>query len=342
MHGQLSGEPATLALRVEQDDSSWYAAFSASENGNLVYHVAPRLPGAELVWFDRSGRTLGTVLKREPYGWLRLSPDAQRLAAEVGSPADIWVYQLSRGTGSRFTFNPQLDTSPVWSPDGRYIVFSSDRGSHIGDLYIKPSSGTSDEQLLLTSSDSIKVPQDWSRDGKYLLYQAQNTGSRPVLWVLPMLGNRKPFALLEVPSAQNNASFSPDGKWVAYDSDESGRPEVYVAPFVPPEKGDRKTAAGPGKWQVSLSGGELPVWCRDGREIVFLQPPWRFMSAEVGTRGSEFSVRSVHGLFEAEGRPSGYDLTPDAKRFLLALPDKEAASQPLTLVLNWTSGLKNK
>ncbi len=157
-----------------------------------------------------------------------------------------------------------------------------------------------------------------------------------------MLGNRKPFALLEVPSAQNNASFSPDGKWVAYDSDESGRPEVYVAPFVPPEKGDRKTAAGPGKWQVSLAGGELPVWCRDGREIVFLQPPWRFMSAEVGTRGSEFSVRSVHGLFEAEGRPSGYDLTPDAKRFLLALPDKEAASQPLTLVLNWTSGLKNK
>jgi dipeptidyl aminopeptidase/acylaminoacyl peptidase len=147
-----------------------------------------------LVWFDRLGRTLGTVLKRERYGWLRLSPDAQRLAAEVGSPADIWVYELSRGTGSRFTFNTQLDTSPVWSPDGRYIVFSSDRGSHIGDLYIKPSSGTSDEQLLLTSSDSIKVPQDWSRDGKYLLYQAQNTGNRPVLWFYRCwgIGSRSP------------------------------------------------------------------------------------------------------------------------------------------------------
>ncbi len=337
--GALSGDPARVVSELESDGGTWYAVFSASDTGMLAYRPRPPTAGAELMWVDRSGRRSATGLERERYGSLRLSPDAQRLAAEIENPRhDIWVYDLRHGTGSRFTFNPGLDLGPVWSPDGKYIVYSSDRGGRLGDLYIKPSAGTSEEHLLLGSPDSIKTPQDWSRDGKYLLYSSSKLGGSPDLWALPMFGAREPFPFVH---AEQEASFSPDGKWVAYSSDESGRMEVYVSPFSPPTAAERKNSSGPGKWQISSSGGSTPAWRNDGREIVFLEH-WRLMVAEVDTRGAEFKVESVRSLFQLDGRPTGYDLTPDAKRFLVALPDKEAAAQPITLALNWTLALKRK
>ncbi|HEV8385608.1 MAG TPA: hypothetical protein VGQ11_12115, partial [Candidatus Acidoferrales bacterium] len=262
-----------------------------------------------------------------------------KVAVSLFDPAarniDIWIYEVSRGLRTRFTFDPTFDRLPVWSPDGSRIVFSSSRRGQY-DLYVKPASGAGAEELLLAASGSNLYPTDWSPDGKFLLYWNPGTTTGNDLWVLPMTGERKPVPFLQTPFNESDGHFSPDGKWIAYVSNESGTEQVYVAPFPGPG----------GKWQISSAGGIRPLWRRDGKEIVFLAPDDTLTATEVSGTGASFQVGAVRPLFLTKPQrfvsffPALYSASSDTQRFLINSATSQAASAPMTLVVNWTADLK--
>lgn len=344
-HLELSGDPIPIAEHVGAVNAG--AWFSASSNGVLAYRTGGAavlngglLPNAQLTWYDRKGNMLSRVGEWAPYGDLALSPDGTRLASyHARGQQDIWLLEFARGVSTRFTFNPAVDSYPVWSPDGTKIAFSSTR-SGPGDLYVKEANGASDEQVLLKSPD-LKVPTSWSRDGRFLLYMSVGAKGKWELWALPMQGNeRKPVPLLQTQFNELLGAFSPDGKWIAYLSDESGRQEVYVRPF---------NASGPsgapmlgdGKWQVSTGGanGDTPTWREDGKELLFYSG-FNVVALDVSTSPT-FRPGNPQALFRFPNADGGA-ITPDGKRILLSvLTAPEAGKpQPITVVLNWPALLK--
>jgi Tol biopolymer transport system component len=234
---------------------------------------------------------------------------------------------------TRFTFDPAEENSLLWSPDGGTVVFTSQRKG-FPDVYRKSSGGGNIEDVLLAERGA-EYPLSWSHDGRFLLYGSNGRGSSPRnfdLWVLPLFGDRKPFPFMLTSFSEFVAAFSPDSRWVAYASDESGRNEVYVAPFPGPG----------GKWQVSTAGGNWPRWRRDGREIFYMAPDNRLMVATVDGQGSGFQISAVRALFETRARINQramYDVTPDGQRFLINTVVEQAV-QPITLVVNWPALLK--
>jgi Tol biopolymer transport system component len=272
-----------------------------------------------------------------------LAPDGQRVAVGRGVQGnpDVWLIEVARGVPSRFTFDVAVENAPVWSPDGSQVVFRSSRkGVH--DLFEKPVNGTADEQPLLVTAQS-KSPLDWSRDGRFLLYSTQDSKTGSDLWALPLTGERKPFAVLQSSFDEIEGQFSPDGRWLAYASNESGRYEIYIRTF--PEAG--------GKWQVSVAGGVQPRWRRDGRELFYVAPDTRLMAVpirlaperhalEAGTPVALFPTRIGTG---ANFAPAGflaraqYAVAADG-RFLMNVTTDDAVTSPITVVLNWTAGLK--
>ncbi len=262
---------------------------------------------------------------------MNLAPDGRRLAIarqDSQDPSDIWVLDLDRKTETRFTFQPQFDSWPVWSPDGGRILFGSSRTSTV-DLYLKPSSGASEEELLLKSGD-VKYPSDWSQDGRHILYNAQSARTASDLWVLPLEGERKPFVFLQTEFNEVGGQFSPDGKWIAYSSTESSRYQVYVQGF--PKSG--------GKWQLSTTGGIRPRWRRDGRELFYLGLDRKLMAVEVKPTGATFQAGQPHELFQtsavnAPPHTNVYSVTADGQRFLINSTPEAAAVAPITVVLNW-------
>jgi Tol biopolymer transport system component len=219
----------------------------------------------------------------------------------------------------------------VWSPDGSRIAFWSNRRGH-SDLYEKPANGTGSEELLLESNVD-KYPTSWSPDGQFLLYHAVDPKSQRDLWILPLSGDRKPFPFLQTEFNEREGKFSPDGRWIAYDSDESRREEIYIAPFH---------GTG-GKRQISTSGGVVPKWRGDGKEIFYLSPDNKMMAAQMSGAGETLEVGAVRVLFDAHAvvpPGSAYDVTADGQRFLVNTPVEQKASTPITLVLNWTADLK--
>lgn len=312
-------------------------AFSVSDRV-LAYRADAGAGGfpTQLTWFDRNGRVVGTVGERADYADVELSPDGARAAVSVldpGTGRDIWIFDLARGIPTRFTADPADDFASAWSPDSGQIVFSSRRKGHF-DLYQKAISGSGAEQDVF-SDDHDKYPQAWSPDGRSLLYVTGNlsvVGTRAALWVLPLSGDRKPFPVLNTPFSQIPGRLSPDGRWLAYGSNESGRQEVYVTSFP----------SATGKWRISASGGGWPRWRRDGREIFFLSGNTKLMAAEVDGRLAQFSVGVVQMLFEApwrQGVRSSYDVAPNGRILGATLVDQPAAS-PITLVVNWLSTMK--
>src|SRR3990172_8928900 len=262
---ELSGEPFPLAERVGSFTAIGKAHFSVAENGVLAYH-AHVTEDALPVWLDREGNRLGALGSPGDYGTLTLSPDDQRLAFSRIDPQtgaqDVWLVDLSQGTTSRFTSNPAADFFPVWSPDGNRIVFSSTRVAGGNDLFRKMSSGAGEEELLLRSG-ATNVATDWSADGRFILYQALDPRTNYDLWALPVEADRKPIVLLQTAFSEGEGRLSPDGRWLAYTSDESGRPEVYVRAFLRPG----------GSQLISTSGGRQPMWRRkDGKELFYILP----------------------------------------------------------------------
>ncbi len=335
-HLVLTGDVFPIAESIQtQGALNPYGLFSVSENGVLVYQAGRGTVGSQLVWFDRTGKQIGVLGDSTAFADPELSPDGKRLSdnkpAEAGNTIDIWLYDLTRGLPTRFTFGENATLS-IWSPDGSRVVFASNQKGHF-DLYQKASSGAGAEEVLL--QDSLdKFPESWSPDGRFILYRSAGASTSFNLFVLPLSGDRKPFPFLNIDTKFTMlfGQFSPDGQWVVYTSTESGRTEIYVAPFPGPG----------GKWQISTAGGSSPRWRRDGAEIFYLAPDNKLMAATVNGKGSSFEVGAVRPLFQTDsiGSISTYAVSADGQRFLINTTSEQAASAPITVVLNWTAGLK--
>jgi len=327
---EFTGDPVAVGEGVEYDASYFRALFSASENGVLAYRAGGADAGARLAWFDRSGKEIGKVGEAGDYTNLALSPDGKRLALNLTDPdsgtADIWIQDLARGVRTRLTFGATSEILPVWSPDGERIAYAvTDK---FDDLFVKPSGGGQEEVLLRSEQD--KQPTDWSRDGRLLVYSAADPKrkTRWDIWVLPLSGKGEPRPFVETEFSEEGGQLSPDGRWMLYLSDESGRKEAYVVPF--PEPG--------GKWQISTGGSIVGSWRRGGTEIIYLATDLTVMSVEVRAEGSKFETGSPKALFTAEGSVGG-TISADAQKFLIVTRPFTGQNFPITLVANWTARL---
>jgi len=268
----------------------------------------------------------------------------------VGDPySDSWVEELARGVRMRLTNDPGTDHNfLVWSPDGNRILFGVNRGKARLGIYEKLSNGAGGEELLLPAeiSDPQIWPTSWSRDGKFLLYSRGDlfwfTKTNTEIWVLPLAKESKPRPFVQTAVGADDGQFSPDGRWVAYTSRESGREEVYAVPFEAAKvssTGPKSLTSPGGKWQISSSGGRRPRWRGDGKEIFYLGLDNQVMAAEVESRGNSIEARQAERLFGAAVAPAGepYDVTSDGKRFVINTISNKNTS--LTLVVNWTARL---
>jgi serine/threonine protein kinase/Tol biopolymer transport system component len=320
-----------IAEQVQSGRVPGTGIFSVSDDGVLAYQSGPGQSGSQLTWFGRTNKPIGNLGDPAPYNSFCLSPDAKSVTVSVSNQAgisNVWLYEVARGVKTPFTFGPAQTRAQVWSPDGDTIVFASNRTGHF-DLYRKASSGAGSEQLLIESNLS-KIPTGFSPDGRFLLYNVTDPKTKVDVWVLPLDGSREPFPFLQGDFNENNAQFSPDGRWIAYQSNESNRYEIYVTPFP----------GASGKRQISTSGGRLPEWRRN--EIFYLSLDNKLMVSEVTAQGDTLEVGAAHPLFEI--RPGGpgniYDVTADGQRFLINTAVEQQITLPITLVLNWTTDLK--
>ncbi len=334
---KLTGEAFPVAEDVASPESYRLGRFSVSQDRTLVY-LTGQSDLARVFWLTPNGQETLAVGEVAVLDGIRLAPGGQTLAEIVQEPqtknVDVWLVDLARGVKTRFTFDPAADVAPVWSPDGGRIAWASNAKGHF-DIYVKSSSGAGDAEVLF-ESDADKYPTDWSRDGRFLTFsQLDPKGITGVdIWVLPLFGDRKPYALLATPFNESNGVFSPDGRWLAYNSNESGKTEVYVTSF--PRSG--------GKWQVSQGGGVTPSWRPDGQGLLYATPDGKLMEASVVSNGAAVEVGTPHEFSRAQLAPSNpaawsYAVAPKSDRVLVVQSEKGAAV-PLTLVTNWTAALK--
>jgi Tol biopolymer transport system component len=327
-----TGDPMPVAEQVSRSISQ--AGFSISNDGVLVFRSA----GAgqtELVWVDRTGRRIAVVAPPGSYGNVALSPDENHVAFNRNSGAgnpDVWLMDLRRHVTERFTFQPSVDNVPVWSADGRTIAFASERGGGL-DIYQRSTNGSGPDELLLKLDASpIMFPSDWSSDGRYLTYYRTDAKTLDDIWALPLFGERRPFPVLNGEFNESQSQFSPEVKWIAYVSDESGTPQVYVQSFP--------TLTG--KLQISTEGGTQPRWRRDGRGLFYLAPNRKLMEVTIKT-GPPFEAGTPQPLFgtnlDGVALRQTYAVSSDGNRFLLNVA-VEGGAPPLRIVLNWPALLK--
>ena len=327
---ELTGEPVPVLTEVQFFPRISEAVFAASTAGLLVAQRNADSGASQLLWFDRKGQQIGVALNPGIYGNIMLAPNGRAVASDTTDLAsqntDIWTYDLETRSAKRLTFDPAIDSLPVWSPDGSRTVFASNRELKF-DLYLKDTNGAQEEKVIPQDGPD-RFPTDWSRDGKYVLY-----GRGPDLWFLTFPELRA-TQFLKAASTLKTGRFSPDGKWVAYSSNESGRWEIYVTSF--PEAH--------GKWQVSNTGGDQPRWRGDGKELFYLSTDSKIMAVPVKT-GSNFDAGTPTALFQANPREMvatselfSYDVSNDGQKFLVNASLKTAMT-PMSVVLNWSAKL---
>jgi eukaryotic-like serine/threonine-protein kinase len=328
---ELAGEPVAIMTDVQYLPRIARAVFAVSDT-MLFAQRSGEVSRSRLAWFDRKGNEVGAVGNPDVYSNLILAPDGKSVAVDktdiASQNTDVWTYELQHDRAKRLTFDPAMDAMPIWSPDGALMLFASTR-QHAFDLYLKDADGAREEKLIL-HNEIDKLPNDWSRDGKYVLY---TQGAD--FWYLSY-PDLKAILFLKAPSTVKNGQFAPDGKWVAYASNESGKWEIYVTSF--PEAR--------GKWEVSSGGGEQPRWRSDGKELFYLSPTGKMMAVPVKT-GTGFDAGTPEALFQANPREIlatselvTYDVDRSGQRFLINTQVKRADTQPISVVLNWDAGLK--
>ena len=331
---KLKGEPAPVAENVG-DNGVAAGYFTASENGILAYRENDE-KNSRLTFLDRSGRAVNTIGEVGEFNTMALSPDGTAVAAErvdsLTRNSDLWVFRAGGGS-MRLTFDASRQTSPVWSADGRRVVFNSDRGGRHG-VYEKATSGAGGEQLLFQSKETM-TPSTWTRDSKYLL--GYNTLGEGHLWMLE-LGSQSPVPLFTSQFNELGARLSYDNRWIAYRSNESGRFEIYVRQF------DEGAAGGPAangsEWTVSRGGGDGVRWRRDGNEVYYMAPDGTLMAAEVVKSGDGLEIKTPKALFRAPMYSRFWDATADGQQFLFPVPVGGTVPKPFRIVLNWTGLLK--
>lgn len=325
-----ASEPLVIAGPVEGLPRN-SAAFSVSQTGVLVYQSSVNANRSSLVWFDRAGKRLEQLGAEGDYSNLEASADGTRLLVSLtdgATPArDIWVLDINRGVPTRVTFDPADERSAAWSPDGRSIIYRG-RG---GELYTRPL-GSGEEQPFLIDKRS-KDPRGWSADGRFFLYRA--TGNGNDLWIKPSDPGAAPYPLLATPFAETYGEFSPDGKWLAYVTDESAASEVYVTAFP----------SGQGKTRVSSNGGNFPRWRKDGKELYYLSADNKMMAAAVSSSASGFEVKATSALFQTSVMPgpgTPYIVSNDGQRFLINSTIRSTDPPSLSVVFNWPALIGRK
>ena len=323
--GSLTGEATPVAQNVQFDANFVQGSFAASA-GVLVYEMGPATVNRELVWFDRTGKQLGTLGDPAIYGAVRISPDGKHVAVVVlgegGNNRDIWIYDVARGIRTRLTFGQGLHVSPVWSPDGKYVYYLVPTQG----IYRKAADGSGQEEQILATTKLGSI-DDISPDGKYLTASADAN-----IMVVPLTGDAKPFLYHKTSFLEIQSAFSPDGKWLAYTSTESGRAEVYVSTF--PQAGS--------KWQVSTAGGVFPLWSRDGKTLFYSSAssaPHDLMAVRLEAQGKALRIGAPQKLFTLAPFTFGSDVAPDG-RFLIGQSGQQSSPEPLTLRTDWTAELK--
>ncbi|HEY6372200.1 MAG TPA: hypothetical protein VIX37_16610 [Candidatus Sulfotelmatobacter sp.] len=321
----VTGEAVPVAEHIAINGAVTRPIFPVSENGTMVYEAGPTAGNWNLQWFTRDGKPVSTVGDPDRYFYPALSPDGTRLAINLfnstqGTQA-IWILDLARGTKTRLTFGTASQLSPAWSPDGKTVFYQSNSngGFH---LYAKAPDGSGSDQVVIESKDAEGGVPTTSPDGRYLVYLRRSGGQPSTdLWVLPLFGDRKPFPLVQTPFLKTWPAVSPDGKWRAYSTNESGRNEVYITAFP----------AGGAKWQVSTNGGSAGRWRKDGKELFFLDPTDDIVAVDVSLSGSAPQMGVPHTLFQASAiqRQNGpFDATADGKKFLVNIGNLKEGSDP--------------
>ncbi|MGC2422086.1 MAG: protein kinase, partial [Candidatus Acidiferrales bacterium] len=335
---RLTGPAVPVGTGVGLNPVYAYGYFSVSQGGVLAFQTTSSSVISQMTWYNREGVQLGTVGQPGLYTNSALSPDGTRIAVGVGERGtrDIWVYDLKRGTESRLTFGSVDNFNPLWSADGSRIMFTSSRAGP-RDIYEQPGNGLGNAEPIYESKDQSKNVDDLAADGRYAIYDTAGGSNPTELWVLPLTGERKPFPFVQGSFVACEARFSPNGRYVAYASNETGRYEIYVQTFP-----DHL-----GKWQISTAGGVEPAWRRDGKELFYLSPDNKVMAVEVNTDAANFQAGIPKPLFQAQPIPdflmrNRYLVSADGQRFLMLAPAGEAASRPITVVLNWPALLEGK
>lgn len=343
-NGTVSGSPTPVVTYLRDDVGVWRSIFSVSQKGLMVYQLGSSDSAkSHLVMFDRSGKTLADYDPQENNATnargllgvrdVRLSPDNKRVAFASGN--GIWTLDLARQTRTRITFDEQVVQEPAWSPDGKSLIFSVLVAGGGGNVEIRSKSadGSGPEKKLVDVQNNYHMP-GWSPDGKYITYLWGEGEKTVSLWIQPANGDGKPVAAVQPPSAQSNLNsyrVSPDSRWVAYASDESGQQEIYITSF--PD--------GKGKWRVSTNSGAYPTWSGNGKELFFKDLTDNLFVCAVTTKGSELEVGAPQHLFHAASPGIGisFDATSDGKRLLVNHSEDEG-QVPLQLVTNWPAELK--
>jgi eukaryotic-like serine/threonine-protein kinase len=333
---KLTGDAVPIAEHIGNPQRYRLGHFSVSQHGELIYEGSETEAG-QVVWMDAEGKQLSTLGEREGVLDVRLSPDDKTLIETIEDPgsnnSDLWLVDLSRGVRTRFTFDPASHGYPAWSPDEKEIAFSS---THAGNLsmFEKAANGTGDIEPL--AADGVEqLVSDWSRDGRYLAYNRLDpqTGGGFGIWILPLFGDKKPFSFIQSQYNLLTPTFSPDGKWIAYSSQESGRREIFISSFP----------GGSSKFQVSANGGSAPRWRADGKELFYISDDNKMTAVEIQEKGGSVEIGNTQALFPVNASSSlllPYDVTNDGKKFVVVVPVASSGAEPITLVTNWVATVK--
>jgi Tol biopolymer transport system component len=327
--GTLKDEARILARGVMNDVTTWHMDASAAENGLMIYGSGGNAD-LQLVWMDRSGKKIATIAdKFTNLMGAHISPQGDRVALQIDLGVnDIWVLDLARNVRTRLTFGPVANTDPVWSPDGKWIAYASIRNGH-SNLYRKRSDGSGSEDVLLGNEEADAV-QDWSRDAKYVLFSRGGQGLDTQIWAAPLEGERKPWMVVAHAAILYGARLSPDGRWLAYESNESGTVQLYIVPF----------RGGQGKWQVTSQGSSGPAWTKDGSELFYMDPGFNLYVVSVKEVDGSPQLGAPQQIPITTSAPSVfYDISPDGKKILIDNVAQQV-SPSMTVVTNFTAGLK--